>query len=154
MTARWLSRIRQAVGFGKGTLPREVTEKRALGDAGEEAAVAEICRRGYRILTRNYLTRMGEIDIIAEHDGTLVFIEVKTRSPRAWASPESAITPEKITRMRRAARRYLFPYAHPAPHRFESVAILTDNSGKVSSIRIETLPVVLYPEKSEAPATL
>lgn len=137
----------------KGGGRRDVPEKKALGNAGEEAAVIELCRRGYRILERNYLTRLGELDIIAEHAGTLVFIEVKTRSPKAWASPESAITPEKIKRMRRAVRRYLAPYAHPAPHRFESVAILTEENGKVNSIRIDTLPVVLYPDKNETPAT-
>jgi putative endonuclease len=115
---------------------RDAHRKR-LGAIGEAAAVRELRRRGYRILDRNYLARGGEVDIIAEHRGTIVFVEVKTRSPRAWASPESAVTAEKKARVMRAANQYLAEYRNPSPVRYDVVAILTDEHDRVKSLNIE-----------------
>src|SRR5437870_61274 len=63
------------------------------GTGGEEAACAHLEALGYRILTRNYRCRQGEIDIIALDGEVLVFVEVKTRSPSAYGSPRDAVTP-------------------------------------------------------------
>ena len=60
----------------------DATGAGALGLAGEDAACAELRRRGYEILARRYRTRRGEIDIVARDGGTVVFVEVKTRGRR------------------------------------------------------------------------
>lgn len=94
-------------------------------------------REGYRILDRNYLCRGGEIDIIAEHQGHIVFVEVKTRSPRAWHSPESAVTAEKQSRVIRAAAHYMSSYRQPAPVRYDIVSVMTDENDCVVSVKLK-----------------
>ncbi len=56
-----------------------LTTRRQLGDAGEDLAASALKRQGYKILERNYLTPLGEVDLIARQGKALVFIEVKTR---------------------------------------------------------------------------
>ena len=55
-----------------------VDPRQSLGKLGEDLACAELERRGYEILARRYRTRFGEIDIVARHDETTVFVEVKS----------------------------------------------------------------------------
>jgi putative endonuclease len=61
------------------------------GQRGEELACAELTRRGYAILARRYRTRFGEIDIVSERAGTLVFVEVKARRSRRFGSASESI---------------------------------------------------------------
>ncbi|MFZ5452760.1 MAG: YraN family protein [Thermodesulfobacteriota bacterium] len=81
--------------------------RRQLGDAGEDLAAATLKKQGYKILERNYVTPLGEIDLIARHRGELVFIEVKTRSSNKFADPQDAVTPAKQARLQRLADYYL-----------------------------------------------
>ena len=77
------------------------------GKRGEDLACAELVRRGYAILARRYRTRFGEIDIVCDHDGTVVFVEVKARrSPRLGSAAE-AITGWKRRRIAAMAIDYL-----------------------------------------------
>lgn len=79
----------------------------ALGARGEAMAEQYLQRAGYRILARNYRCRFGEIDLIAEEGGNLVFIEVKTRSGSGFGHPLEAVDRRKRGQLTRAARRYL-----------------------------------------------
>jgi putative endonuclease len=81
--------------------------RRGLGRRGEELAAAALTRRGYTIRQRNWHCADGEADIVAEHDGWLVFVEVRTRRGRDLGSPEASITPAKRARMIRVAQNYL-----------------------------------------------
>lgn len=80
---------------------------KALGRHGEDLAAAWLERRGYRILGRNVRTRLGEIDIVAEHGAWVVIVEVKTRRSEETGSPLEAITPAKARRLRRLAEAYM-----------------------------------------------
>lgn len=60
-----------------------------LGRAGEDRAVAHLTGDGYRIIARNWRCAQGEIDVVAERDGTLVVVEVKTRSSEDYGHPFS-----------------------------------------------------------------
>lgn len=115
---------------------RDIRRKQ-IGRTGEEAAVEALLRQGYRILERNYSCRSGEVDIIAEHNNILVFVEVKTRSPRAWDTPESAVTTEKQARIMRAAAYYLAAFRNPSPVRYDIVSVLTDDGGAVTSVEVK-----------------
>lgn len=74
------------------------------GVDGEERALKYLKGMGYKIIDRNYKTRFGEIDIIAEKEGVIVFIEVKSRSSD-WA--EEAFTTYKAKKVYRTAMIYL-----------------------------------------------
>lgn len=74
---------------------------------GEDLACAELRRRGYAILARRYRTRHGEIDIIARHEGAIVFIEVKARRDEAYGGGGAAVTEWKQQRIVRMATDYL-----------------------------------------------
>jgi putative endonuclease len=98
--------------------------KKLLGQAGEDQAAKFLERRGYRIVERNYRTPNGEIDLIAVHEGSVVFVEVKTRSSDAFGAPELAVTPQKQRRMIKAALGYIKRRQfHQMPCRFDIVAI-------------------------------
>lgn len=94
------------------------------GTRGEDIAVDYLNRKGYRILTRNFRFGRGEIDIIAEDQDVLVFIEVKSRSSDAYGEPEDSITIRKRKQLRKVALGYLFVHAiEGKPCRFDVVAI-------------------------------
>ena len=81
--------------------------RRSLGDRGEDMAAAHLKKQGYKILERNYRTPIGEIDLVARHQGVLVIIEVKTRRSRRFGSPQEAVHPAKQERLRNLAEYYL-----------------------------------------------
>ncbi len=89
------------------------TRRQQLGDWGERLAADYLRRKGYEIVETNARTRYGEIDVVARlpHPLETVFVEVKTRSGRAYGLPEESITPAKQTHLLAAAQAYLL--AHP-----------------------------------------
>src|SRR2546425_12295493 len=84
-----------------------MTGRSALGKEGERVASRFLEARGYRILERNYRTRRGEIDLIAEDGRILVFVEVKVRLDDRFGGPAAAITRAKQARIARLAQQYL-----------------------------------------------
>lgn len=82
-------------------------ERQTLGKLGEERAVRELERRGYAILARRYRTRYGEIDIVADDAGTIVFVEVKVRETADCGSAAEAVTVRKQRRLTSMAADYL-----------------------------------------------
>lgn len=98
--------------------------KQRLGRQGEELAEQALCRQGYKIVARNYRTPVGEVDIIARHGGSLVFIEVKTRKSLTFGEPQEAVTYFKQARLRKVAHYYLMQQGlMDATVRFDVVAI-------------------------------
>ena len=78
-----------------------------LGRNGEDAAVDHVMSLGYRILERNFKTRVGEIDIVARDGEDLVFVEVKSRNSTRMGSIRESVTPGKLRRLENAAVSYL-----------------------------------------------
>jgi putative endonuclease len=112
-----------------------VSVKLRRGGDGERAAAKFLERRGYRILVSNYRTRLGEIDLIAEDRGTLVFIEVKVRGTDRFGGPAMAITLAKQARIARLAQQFLAARGlEERPCRFDAVLISGDDP---NSQRIE-----------------
>jgi putative endonuclease len=98
--------------------------RKILGRKGEERAARFLVGRGYKILDRNYRTLNGELDLIALHEGAVVFVEVKTRTNDAFGAPELAVTRQKQRRMIKAALCYInHRKLHQVPCRFDVVAI-------------------------------
>jgi putative endonuclease len=102
----------------------EPSDRQALGKLGEELACAELDRRGYAILARRYRSRFGEIDIVSERDGTVVFVEVKARRTTRRGEASEAISFWKRRRIAAVALDYLAWAGHPDRRcRFDVVAI-------------------------------
>jgi uncharacterized protein (TIGR00252 family) len=82
-------------------------DRRRLGEQGEDLAAAALKKQGYKILERNYVTPLGEIDLIARQGKTLVVVEVKTRKSTRYGSPQEGVSLAKQKRLRRLADYYL-----------------------------------------------
>ena len=110
--------------------------RRQLGDQGEDLAAAALKQQGYKILERNYVTPLGEIDLIARQGKTVVVVEVKTRRGSRFGAPQEAVHPGKQDRLRRLADYYLkAKRLTGTPVRFDVVAItLADNIPQVEII--------------------
>ena len=80
---------------------------KTIGQQGEDQATHFLEKKGYKILARNFSTRQGELDIIAQQNKTLVFVEVKARAYEAFGGPLAAVTPAKQKRLVLAAQQYL-----------------------------------------------
>jgi putative endonuclease len=111
--------------------------RRQLGDQGEDLAAAALQKQGYKILGRNYVTPLGEIDLVARQGKTLVIVEVKTRKSLRFGSPQEAVSAAKQNRLRRLADYYLKEKRLTgSPVRFDVVAItLAGDEAQVEIIR-------------------
>lgn len=113
-------------------------KRRDTGILGEKLAGDFLKEQGYQILETNYHCPEGEIDIIARHEDSLVFVEVKTRTNREFGTPEESITSVKKKRIRTAALRYQEVHTpHVQSWRIDVVAVELDRSGK--PLRIELI---------------
>ncbi|MCM1108611.1 MAG: YraN family protein [Clostridium sp.] len=108
-----------------------------LGRKGEDAAVAKLMAEGYAVRHRNWRCGHKELDIVAERDGMLVFVEVKTRRDVCFGRPEEAVTPLKIRRIVASADAYLRKFALDQPVRFDVVTVVEDTSGRLCVHHIE-----------------
>jgi putative endonuclease len=78
-----------------------------LGRKGEDLACKYLAEQGLVVLSRNWTCRDGELDVVATDGDQLVVCEVKTRSGVAYGTPDEAVTPTKLSRVRRLALRWL-----------------------------------------------
>ncbi|HOC03486.1 MAG TPA: YraN family protein [Candidatus Ratteibacteria bacterium] len=112
--------------------------KREKGFAGEEIAARFLRKNGYKILERNFATKSGEIDIIANKKRTIVFVEVKTRNTDNFGSPAEAVDSKKLTRLGTVANYYIQKKRlEKFPYRFEIVSITKQNN----TYHCEIIPV-------------
>ena len=84
-----------------------LNQKQKIGEKGETIAERHLKKKGYKILERNYRTKLGEIDIIAKDKKTIVFVEVKTRRSWQFGNPKGAVTPAKQRKISMVALQYL-----------------------------------------------
>ncbi|MDR2532610.1 MAG: YraN family protein [Oscillospiraceae bacterium] len=84
-----------------------MTEKKKKGDFGEEKACLYLINKGYNITARNFRSKAGEIDIIAENSERLAFAEVKTRKLMGMGRPSDAVDYKKKNKIIKTAQIYL-----------------------------------------------
>jgi len=106
--------------------------KRLLGQWGQKQAEIFLKRKGFKILSRNFYCRTGEIDLIAaEPAGALVFIEVKARVSEHFVDVEANVAGAKQIRMKRAADFFVKKHTlEDMPLRFDVVTVLTNEKTK------------------------
>lgn len=109
------------------------------GREGEALAARYLETRGWRVLDRNWRDGPRELDLVAEREGVLAFVEVKTRGDGSWGHPLDALTPRKRREVERAARAWLrrkqgTPRAAvgrpPAQIRFDAVVVRLEATGE------------------------
>ncbi len=117
-------------------------DKQLVGVMGEALGTRYLIDKGYAILATNYQNplgrRLGELDIIAEKDGQIVFVEVKTRLVRGtdMILPEQNITRDKLLKLEKIASHYLRQEKKERmPYRFDALAIILDREAKKAKIR-------------------
>ena len=112
-------------------------DRKELGRRGEEVALRFLKENGYRILQRNYVCKLGEVDIIAREKDTLAFIEVKTRTSMTFGPPQLAVNASKQMQLSKAALSFIKEKKlEEMKARFDVVAILLGPTGeKIELIR-------------------
>ncbi|MFN3939155.1 MAG: YraN family protein [Chitinophagales bacterium] len=101
-----------------------MAQHHTTGKQGEQYAVECIVEKGYTILERNWRFKRGEIDIIAEFNNTIIFVEVKTRSSDKYGFPEQAVTPSKQHLLAITAEEYMFQKKLTQDVRFDVIAVI------------------------------
>ncbi len=118
-----------------GSSGRDLPEHLRFGRLGEKEARRHLRRGGMKILTANFRTHRGEIDLVCRDRDCLVFVEVKTRSSEEWGRPASAVDRERRRRLTRAGLDYLRLLKNPKVKcRFDIVEVLLE-SGAISEVR-------------------
>lgn len=100
----------------------------SVGKTGEDAALQYLLKQGYSIISRNYRTRYGEIDIIASIRDTIVFVEVKSRENTLYGEPYEAVTFRKKSHLKRAIQQYV------------------SNNKLTSKLRCDVISILLHKE--------
>jgi putative endonuclease len=116
-------------------------QSKELGNWAEQLACDHIQQQGWQILARNYHCRSGELDIVACHQSTLAFIEVKYRRSNHYGGALASITPSKRRRLISAAQTFLQNYSQfkSRQARFDLIAI----SGRPKQqLKLQWLPAI------------
>lgn len=112
-------------------------KRRDTGILGEKLAKDFLKKRGYRIYETNYRCPEGEVDIVARHKDSLVFIEVRSKRSLEFGSPEESITPTKMERLRAVAAHYRQTHNNlPSLWRIDVAAVEIDQKDKPLRIEI------------------
>lgn len=101
-----------------------------LGNKGEDLACRFLEEKGYQIIIRNWRFGHHEIDIIAQNEESIIFVEVKTRSSNQWGNPEDFISKAQMRRIVEAADFYIKEYNVDKEPRFDVLAII-DNGAEI-----------------------
>lgn len=93
------------------------------GRAAEDFAADYLQRRGLKLVERNYRCRLGEIDLVMDDGGAMVFVEVRLRSSGNFGGAAASITAHKQSKLIRAAQHYLQHLSRQPPCRFDAVLL-------------------------------
>lgn len=108
-----------------------MTDFLRLGARGEALAWNFLRKQGYSILEKNYRTRFGEIDVIAQRQGVLIFLEIKTRRDTRFGLPAEAVDWKKRQKLIRVAEAYLqAKRLENRPARFDILSVVWNGTGE------------------------
>jgi putative endonuclease len=108
-------------------------KRKELGATGEKLARDFLKKKGYKIRETNFRCREGEIDIVAQKKGCLVFVEVRTKTSASFGSPEESVTFAKKEKLIASALAYLNSHKDlPESWRIDFVAVELDPKGKAT----------------------
>jgi putative endonuclease len=112
-------------------------DSREIGALGEKIAAEYLTRLGYVIRERNFRSREGEIDIIAEKDDFLIFVEVRTRRSLSFGTPEESVTAKKKERLIAMTQAYMEDREDlPPSWRIDVMALELGPKGQISRLEL------------------
>ncbi|WP_413377449.1 YraN family protein [Paenibacillus taichungensis] len=116
--------------------PASKLTRQQKGRLGEEAACDCLREHDYRILRQNWRCRSGEIDIVASHEGMIIFIEVRSRSGTGqYGTPQESVDIRKMQQVRATASVYLQMTGETNHQiRFDVIAVILDKAGGTVSV--------------------
>jgi putative endonuclease len=115
-------------------------DNRSLGQLGENMAGEFLAGHGWTIVARNFFTRYGEIDLIAQKKdlpaqaGEILFVEVKTRSSVRYGYPEQAVDRAKVKRLLRAISIYRQTHGLRCPWRIDIISVELNHQTRLADI--------------------
>ena len=115
--------------------------KKSIGDSGEQIALLFLENHGYKIINKNWRFKHKEVDIIAQKDSKIIFIEVKTRSNPYFEPPSQAVTIKKQRLLIEAANHYLIQNQIDLESRFDVVSVIIQNGNE----EVEIIENAFYP---------
>lgn len=120
-----------------------MAEHNELGEKGEQLAANYLQKNGYLIKVRNWRFGKLEIDLIAEKDGFIIFVEVKTRESNFMGEPELAVTKKKQSQIVKAADAYFKETDCQLESRFDIIAVIINSKmEKVNHIESAFYPLM------------
>jgi putative endonuclease len=110
-----------------------LADQKLLGKWGQKQSEKFLKKKGFKSLTKNFSCKTGEIDLImVDADGTIVFIEVKSRKDETFARAESAVNHSKRHKLSQTAKFFLRSCnIEDRPCRFDIVTVILDKSNSV-----------------------
>ncbi len=110
---------------------RLLNDKARLGRWGEKRCERFLQNKGMRTLIRNYACKLGELDLVmVAADGTLVFVEVRSRADETFGPAEATVTPAKRERVSKAARHFIAAHRiEDRPLRFDVITLVLGHRG-------------------------
>lgn len=109
--------------------------RKVLGQMGENLAAYALEQRGFKVLAKNVYTRFGEIDLIVKKNNHVLFVEVKTRTNRAYGFPEEAINDKKRLHLTRSAQILNTKFAHGLDWSLVAISVELNLKNKLAHLR-------------------
>lgn len=113
----------------------------SIGKSGESIASTHLIKLGFKILERNWQYSHAEVDIVAENQEFIVFVEVKFRKNNTFGPPESFVSRKKQSLLIRAANAFIKQKNVQKEARFDIIAI----TGTEPHVKIDHIPFAFYP---------
>ena len=113
------------------------SNRKEIGNRGEEATYRYLCQKGYKVIDRNYRSRIGEIDLVAlDPRGVLIFVEVRSRTGVSHGAPEESVDYRKQNKLRMLAQHYMLvhPKLSENPCRFDVIAVYFEGVQSIQKI--------------------
>lgn len=105
-----------------------MTERMSLGMRGEDLACETLEENGYQVVARNVRCGRGEIDVVAWDQGTLCFVEVRTRQSAVSGHPLETVNHRKQAKLVSSAQAYMDRWEGPWPElRFDVIGVVIDD---------------------------
>jgi len=112
-------------------------ENITIGSVGEKIALEFLKKKGYAVIETNFRTPFGELDLVARHGGTMVFVEVKTRTTSSLGPPSASVTRIKQRHIIKNALFYLKRHGRVDSNwRIDVVSVKLDKSYRLENIEI------------------